>query len=234
MLRSPMNTFKFKAHALSGLFFFLLLIHPSFGSEETALRLKNPFELPQLNLVTEDSTETVEIYNSVASKTFTFNQGGLLGKSKLGFDLEVNANEFTNIGLSFRWKQMIFKGQNFFDDTHNVSALMGGFVRFFYIPSFLKYKSKTANLFTRLDLSMGPSVISDCVGIVGQGSISIGTEIFLSKWFGLGLSYSHHALYGLETLARNSGSAQLPAKFRDVKFSGHGNSVLLYLKSTYY
>ena len=215
---------------LIALFFFFLSAQLSlaFGSEESQLRLKNPFVLPQTSFYIQSVNETIDVSNQYIILRQVFNKGGI---NAYGFNIETNANSFTNIGASFRWKRMEASTYSMILGDTLFGISLGGFGRFFYIPPFLKYKSTTGSLFTRVDLSLGPTFIGASAGVLGEASISAGAEIYFSKWFGMGLGYSVHQLYGAETL-RNSSKLD-DAGLKKLKFSGGGSSFQIYLKSTY-
>ena len=212
-----MSTFKFKIHVSTFLVTCYFLLPSAHAGMETMLRLKNPFILPQLNLVLESSTENLTFKNKFDEETpINLNWGEV---KRFGFELENNYNSFSNIGISLRWKYPKKDPEKLY-----FGALVGGFVRFFYVPSFLKYKNITGSLFSRIDLGAGPYFLIDSNGLLAQGNLSFGTEVFFSKWFGLGLSYSKFKTMGVDTIKEND----------RIHVSGSGSSVLFYLKSTYY
>ena len=201
----------------------------AFGSYETQLRLKTPFVLPQTSFFIESINETIEMNSPTLKASHVFDQGGF---NAYGFNIETNANSFMNIGATFKWKDS--KASKYAPEigSNQFGVYLGGFTRFFYVPSFLKYQSFTGNLFTRLDLGAGPTFMSSLAGVVGQAAISVGTEVYFSKWFGIGASLTRHQLYGVETLAHSASTQN--NYWKNFKFSGGGSSFQLYFKSTYF
>lgn len=194
-----------------GFFCFLGLAGSCFA-EENSERLNNPFLLPQTTFVVGNIQSTVRVISGTTD-TYTFDSGNL---NFYGFDIEVNALKFMNIGAFFKVENLKTPSDFAF------LTLIGGFTRFFYAPDFLQSKPFAMNIFTRLDLGGGPMLVNNVVGMVGQGIVHVGVEAYFSKWFGVNLSYGQLFEYGKQTAQGSS------------TFSNTGKVVLVGLKTTFF
>jgi hypothetical protein len=147
--------------------------------DETSERLRIPFYLPQTNFYLASSRYNLNISST---PTASFGTGDI---NSYGFDLEVNATRFLNLGAYLRAESIgsLSSGSAMF------TTLLGGFTRFYYMPPFLSGKSVHTNLFLRFDLGAGPVFFGLSNGVVAQGGASIGAEVYFSKWVGLFFSY---------------------------------------------
>lgn len=165
-------------------------------------RLSNPFLLPQTGLFIGQSKYTIRAATP-RSKISSYLDNQKI--NTFGFDIEVNSTPFLNIGGYFRFTQQSVETAQ--DINHQFQALLGGFTRFFYTPSFLHTKKTISNLFARLDLGGGPVIYggsSAGAGMILQSGVHFGFETYFSKWFGIGFSYGRLFEFGKETLAQSS------------------------------
>ena len=175
------------------------------SSATSPRRGRNSFELPQTNFffATTHLNTTVSIYS--LSTELDIPRNGLNG---YGFEIEVNYFSFMNIGADLRvdsWRKQTPRSSPYdfssgADDFSKTDFLVGGFVRFFYIPPFLRTGSWIANVFTRLDLAggatlfNGPSVFFD--GLLLQPSAHVGFETYFNRWLGASISYGQVFEFG--------------------------------------
>lgn len=192
--------------------------------EESSVRLSNPFLLPQTSLTLGSKTSSVRFSN--LSNSYDLKDGGI---NTFGFDLEVNSNDFMNIGAFFRLESL-GRGSNQAVDIH-FTTILGGFTRFFYVPPFLKGKSVTTNLFTKLELGAGPTVMGEPSGLIIQGSAHIGVETYFNKWLGVSLSYGKVFEWGKETFA--SGVQGYDSPYRGATIWNQGSVFLASVKTTF-
>jgi hypothetical protein len=158
--------------------------------EETSERLSNPFFLPQTNFYFGSSSYNLDISST---PTASFGHGEI---NTYGFDLEVNATRFLNLGAYMRAESL----GSFTSGVSMFSTLVGGFTRFYYMPPFLSGKTVHTNLFLRLELGTGPVFFGLYNGFVGQGGAHLGAEVYFSKWVGVFFSYGKTLQAGGVTL----------------------------------
>jgi hypothetical protein len=171
-----------------------------------------PFYKPQTNFVFGKVAHNFTLSQNGSSRQFNLDRGGLL--STFGFDIEGNQSRFLNIGAAARFSSasgLLDPNLPAFDPyiLTESSCTLGGFVRAFYVPSFLSGRSITTNVFARLDLGAGPVFLPSQLSVVGgllvQTAFHVGIETYFSRWFGLGLSYGQIYEWGAVTLG-TSGS----------------------------
>jgi hypothetical protein len=214
---------------------FYLLVGKSIAFAETtpaneaSMRLNNPFALPQTSFYLGNIQYQVNISNNSYESNSQLDESGI---TAYGFDIEVNHSRFMNIGAYFRVESSRVNRDQ--DITQQFSTLLGGFTRFYYVPSFFRSPGFTANIFTRLELGAGPTFFGEPSGIVGQGGAHVGIETYFNKWFGLSLSYGKVFEYGKETIASGSQVADYNSKFKGSTFWNHGSAVILSFKTTYF
>lgn len=181
--------------------FALLALLSSFAySNETDLRLENPFLLPQTNFYLGNiNYYTIQLTSDGSTSSTTLNSNSI---NFFGFDLEVNHSRYMNIGAYIRVESMgNVTGSGI---TSIFSTLLGGFTRFYYIPPFLNKRTVKTSLFLRLELGGGPIILGIPCGLVLQPGVHAGIEHYFNKWFGLSFSYGQVFDYGKVTLLGNS------------------------------
>ena len=220
------------AFFLPGLLGVLISASAVFAAEST-YDLENPFFLPQTAFLVGNVDYTVELSNSVRKSTSRLNEAGI---NTYGFDLEVNANSFMNIGAYFKVESQGVDTDQMVD--HQFTTLLGVFTRFFYVPPFLKGRVSTTGFFLRLELGGGPVILNGPSGLTAQGGAYVGIETHLSKWLGISFSYGQSVELGKETLISsgdysNSEYANING-YKDATIWSHGRVVALALKTTFF
>lgn len=197
------------------------------GAEEISARLSNPFMLPQTSFFAGNVNYTTNLSNSSVNVTGRSRDSSI---NVYGFDIEINASDFMNIGGFFRVESIGSVGSG--GVTPLLTTLLGGFARFFYVPPLLKGKTFTSGLFTRVELGVGPMIMGEPSGLIGETGIHIGIETYVSKWIGLSVSYGQIFQLGKETLA--SGVAGYESSFKNATIWSQGQMLLVSLKTTFF
>src|SRR5689334_25426683 len=95
---------------------------------EPSERLNNPFLLPQTNIVLGNVNYTTNLSRGGSAQL----DGG--GVNTYGFDIEVNASQFLNIGAYVRIESISVDRSQITE--RQFSTVIGGFTRFFYQLTF--------------------------------------------------------------------------------------------------
>ena len=199
---------------------------------ESVDRLNQPFFLPQTNFYLGNVSYKTRLSNAVYQSDSNLNESGI---TTYGFDIEVNSSRFMNIGATFRIESL--DGNPGQDLDRKFSALLGGFTRFFYLPSILQGKGIATNVFTRLELGGGPAFFGIPSGLMIQGGVHVGLETYFNKWFGVGLSYGYLLELGRDTLysgLSESDYLTLGAKYKDASLASQGQIFLISFKTTFF
>lgn len=165
-------------------------------AEESETQAVLPFRLPQTSLYFASSSYQVQLSNAAGVTSGVLDRGGI---NTYGFDIEINSLRMMNIGAYFRAESIKLIDPRA-DISMRFATTLGGFVRFFYAPSFLTGKVFSSNVFTRLELGGGPLILGQPMGIMGQTGVYVGVETYVTKWFGVSVSYGRTFEYGKETL----------------------------------
>jgi hypothetical protein len=226
-MKNPVS--KLIALLASCLSIFLVFSERSFGLEVSE-RMGIPFYLPQTSFIVGNVDYSLELSNSNRTSNFSLSENGI---NTYGFDLEVNANRFLNIGAYLHVESLSVQQNQ--DISKQFSTLLGGFTRFFYIPPFLRGKDFTANVFTRLELGGGPVFLNGPSGLIGQGGIHFGVETYFNRWFGLSFSYGRVYEYGKETLlSGDKDLAEQTSKYSNSTIWNQGEVFTFAFKTTFF
>lgn len=187
---------------------------------------KQPFQYPQTTLVAGELSYKFKAKN----KNFDVAWDRKAEKmNSYGFDIETPYNDFTNIGFYYRFDAFDDSGfeEDGFKFNTRIAMFLGLFGRLQYSP----FDSKLLNLFARLDLGFGPTVMKFS-GVSGQGAAHIGIESYINDWIGLTLSYAFIEEIGKETILGTL--ADEDKGFKNIVFRTSARAIFFGVKTTYF
>ncbi|MFZ9596347.1 MAG: hypothetical protein ACO3A2_09750 [Bdellovibrionia bacterium] len=164
---------------------------PTLKRRPLPVRLSRPYALPQTGFQLFNYQKQIRFHRSPGNNVDVSLLSG--GFSPVGYEIETPALSFLNLGSFFRVYSLSDEPGSFYPNASETSLELGGFLKAYYAPVFLSLGPFMPSVFSRLDLSLSPSLWrigqSFTGGLMLSGGAHVGFELYVTKWVGVSFSY---------------------------------------------